>query len=428
MERTAAGHRHHVVVVGAGFGGLAAARGLRHAPVDVTVLDARNHHTFQPLLYQVATAGLDGDDICFPVRGIFGRQRNARVRLGEVRAVDLDARRLDLADGGTLDYDDLVLAAGAVTNTFGIPGVEEHAFGLKSLGDAMALRTHVLLRFEEADANPAHLDDGTLTVVIAGGGPTGVELAGGLAELFGKVLRRDFPRLDVRAARVVLLEMTDRLLGTFHPRLGEEARRTLESVGVEVLLGRAVAEVHADRVVLTDGAEIPTRTMVWAAGVRAHPLAETLGVELTKGGRVVVTDSLALPAHPEVHVVGDLAATPEVLPQLAAVAIQGGRHAADMVVRRLRGEPPTPFHYVDKGTMATIGRHDAVAQLPGGVRLRGLVGWLAWLGLHLIELIGFRNRANVLVNWAWNYLTYDRASRIIPESRDEPVGTDGLRR
>ena len=412
---TATANRHHVVVVGAGFGGLAAARHLRDAPVDVTVLDARNHHTFQPLLYQVATAGLDGDDIAFPIRGIFGRQANARVRLGEVRSVDLDARRLHLADGHDVAYDELVLAAGAVTNTFGIPGVDEHGFGLKSLSDAMALRTHVLLRFEEADADPTHLSDGTLTVVIAGGGPTGVETAGGLAELFSKVLRRDFPRLDVRAPRVVLLEATDRLLGTFHPKLGDEARRTLEKAGVEVLLGRAVASVHADRVELTDGSTIPTRTMVWAAGVKAHPLAETLGVELTKGGRVVVTDSLELPGHPEVHVIGDLAGTPDLLPQLAAVAIQGGKHSAEMITRRLRGEAPTPFHYVDKGTMATIGRHAAVAQLPGGIRFRGIIGWLAWLGLHLVELIGFRNRANVLVNWGWNYLTYDRASRIIPE-------------
>jgi NADH dehydrogenase len=415
MTAAAAGHRHHVVVVGAGFGGLSTARHLRDAPVDVTVLDARNHHTFQPLLYQVATAGLDGDDIAFPVRGIFGKQANARVRLGEVRSVDLDGRRLHLADGHDLAYDELVLAAGAVTNTFGVPGVEEHAFGLKSLADAMALRTHVLLRFEEADADPVHLHDGTLTVVIAGGGPTGVEMAGGLAELFSKVLRRDFPRLDVRAARVVLLEATDRLLGTFHPKLGDDARRTLEAAGVEVLLERTVARVETDRVVLTDGTAIPTRTMVWAAGVKAHPLAETLGVELTKGGRVVVTDSLEVPGHPEVHVIGDLAGTPDLLPQLAAVAIQGGKHTAAMIGRRLRNEPPTPFHYVDKGTMATIGRHAAVAQLPGGIRLRGLVGWLAWLGLHLVELIGFRNRANVLVNWAWNYLTYDRASRIIPE-------------
>jgi NADH dehydrogenase len=426
-----AGHRHHVVVVGAGFGGLAAARALRDAPVDVTVLDARNHHTFQPLLYQVATAGLDGDDICFPIRGIFGRQRNARVRLGEVRDVDLDGRHLTMSDGTTLDYDDLVLAAGAVTNTFGIPGVEEHAFGLKSLGDAMAIRTHVLLRFEEADADPAKLTDGTLTVVIAGGGPTGVEMAGGLAELFSHVLRRDFPRLDVRAARVVLLEATDRLLGTFHPKLADDARRTLEAAGVEVLLERAVARVEPDAVVLTDGTTIPAATMVWAAGVRAHPLGETLGVELTKGGRVVVGDDLALPGRPEVHVVGDLAASPgpgsagsdgavAPLPQLAAVAIQGGHHAAAMIAGRLRGEPPRAFHYVDKGTMATIGRHDAVAQLPGGIRLKGPVGWLAWLVLHLVMLIGFRNRANVLVNWAWNYLTYDRASRIIPEREPAP--------
>jgi NADH dehydrogenase len=321
-----------------------------------------------------------------------------------------------LADGTEVPYDDLILAAGAVTNSYGVPGVERYAFGLKSLSDAMALRTHVLMRFEEADANPERLDDGVLTVVVAGGGPTGVELAGGMAELF---------------ARVVLLEATDRLLASFHPKLADDARSTLESVGVEVLLNSAVAEVRADEVVLSDGTVIPTHTMVWAAGVRAHPLAETLGVELTKGGRVVVGRDLSVPGHPEVHVIGDLAASlgpnGEALPQLAPVAMQGAHHVAKAIVARLHGQDDTtPFHYVDKGTMATIGRHSAVAQLPGGIRLRGSLGWLAWLGLHLVMLLGPRNKANVLVNWAWSYVTYDRASRIIPDRAAELVGMEGL--
>jgi len=410
-------HRHHVVIVGAGFGGLAAARHLRAVPVDVTLVDANNFHTFQPLLYQVATAGLDGDDIAYAARGIFHRQRNATFHLGRVERVDLEARTVHLATGAPLVYDTLVLALGAVSNTYGIPGVDEHALGLKSLTEAVELRAHVLRQFERADADPSVVAEGGLTFVIAGGGPTGVELAGGLSELF-KVLRRDFPRLDVTRARIVLVEPTDRLLGTFHPRLSEHAARTLRSRGVEVELGVGVAKASSTAVVLTDGRAIPTATLVWTAGVRAHPLADTLGVEQTRGGRIVVAPDLSLPDHPEVFVVGDLAASPApggdgLLPQVAPVAIQGGTHVARQIRARLEGRPTSPFRYRDKGSMATIGRNAAVAELPPGIRLTGFVGWLAWLGLHLVQLIGFRNRANVLVNWAWNYLTYDRGARII---------------
>lgn len=415
-------HRHRVVVVGAGFGGLAATRALADAPLDVTVVDSRNHHTFQPLLYQVATAGLDSDDICFPVRGIFSSQDNARVRLDRVTGFDLDARSVELAEGEPLAYDDLILAAGAVTDTFGIPGVAEHAFGLKSLGDALSLRSHVLMCFERADADPAHLTDGTLTIVIAGGGPTGVEMAGGLSELSHGVLRKDFSGLDLRTARLIIVEAGDRLLPGFHPELSERALDTIEKRGVEVLLNTAVSEVHHDEVCLADGGTIPARTMIWTAGVKAHPLAEALGTELTKGGRVVVGDDLTVPGHPEVFVVGDMAASSgqggELLPQVAPVASQGAEFAAETILARRRGGRTDSFRYVDKGSMATIGRNDAVAQLPAGIRLSGRLGWLAWLVLHLVMLIGFRNRANVLVNWAWNYLTYDRASRIIPEDTD----------
>ncbi len=414
-----ASRRHRVVVIGAGFGGLAAARALAEAPVDVVLVDSRNHHTFQPLLYQVATAGLDGDDVCYAVRGIVARQRNAEVRLGEVAAIDLEARAVHLADGERLAYDHLVVAAGAVTADFGIPGVEEHAFGMKSLEDAMAIRTHVLLQFERADARPELVEQGALTIVIAGGGPTGVELAGGMVELFHNVLNKDFPHLDTRRARVVLVEATGRLLGTFDPELGQNARETLEKRGVEVLVDTTVAEVTPTGVRFSDGRSIDTATMIWAAGVRAHPLAESMGVELTKGGRVVTRDDLSVPGHPEVFVIGDMAGTTGhggLLPQVAPVAMQGARHVAEQIQAQLRGEPTTAFHYVDKGSMATIGRRDAVAQLPGGVRLTGTLGWLAWLGLHLVMLIGFRNRLNVLVNWAWNYVTYDRGSRIISGS------------
>ena len=412
-----------MVVVGAGFGGLTVARDLADAPVDVIVVDARNHHTFQPLLYQVATAGLDGDDVCYAVRGVFAGQRNARVVLGRVVGGDLAAQVLTFEDGTELGYDHLVLACGAITATFGVEGVEEHAFGLKSLTDAVEIRDHVLLRFEHADARPDDASPGALTVVIAGGGPTGVEMAGGLAELFDDALRRDFPRLDVSQARVVLVEAGERLLPTFDPSLSARAERALQSKGVELHLGVGVASITPCEVRMTDGAVVPSETVVWAAGVRAHPLAAALGLETMSNGRAVVTDQLTVPGHPEIHVIGDVAAatdsTGALLPQVAPVAMQQARFVAARLVSA-DDAAGAPFRYRDKGSMATIGRNQAVAQLPGGIRLTGVVGWLAWLVLHLVMLVGFRNRANVVVNWAWNYVTYDRASRIIagPKARD----------
>lgn len=405
------------MIIGAGFGGLAAAKAMGDLPVDLTIVDARNHHTFQPLLYQVATAGLDADDVCYPTRGVFHRQDNARVRLGRVVAVDDVARRLKLGAGGTLDYDYLVVAAGAVTADFGVPGVGEHALGLKSAADALAVRTRVLQSFEMADADPGLVDTGVLTIVIVGGGTTGVELAGGMAELIDRVLRRDYPTLDVDQARVVLVEAADRVLGPFAPKLSERARATLEKLDVELQLGRTVAEVGPGRVVLDDGTSIEARTVVWAAGVKASPVGGALGVELDRTGRVVVGPDLSVPGHPEIFVVGDLAASPtdsgRPLPQVAPVAIQGGRHVAAVIAARLDNREPDAFVYNDKGSMATIGRNAAVVEWPNGRTLSGWFGWVAWLGLHLIMLIGFRNRANVLVNWAWNYLTYDRGSRLI---------------
>ena len=413
-------------MVGAGFGGLELVTHLRDVPVDVCLIDANNFHTFQPLLYQVATAGLDSDDIASPVRGVVGRLHNVDVRLGRVMQIDVGERRLLLDDGPPVDYDRLVLAAGAVTNTFGTPGVEEHGFGLKSLGDAVRLRQHVLRQFERADVDPTLIDEGILNVVIAGGGPTGVELAGGLTELYRKVLTKVFPTLDVRRARVILTEPAGVLLSTFHPKLSERARRTLAKRGVELVLGQGVSSTDGKTVELTDGTRIPASTLVWTAGVRANPLAEVLAEQLgpdtlTRGGRIVVGDDLTVPGHPEISVIGDLAAATdddgELLPQVAPVAIQAGRLVAANIAAEVDGRPPEDFRYWDKGSMATIGRHDAVAQLPGGLRFTGVVGWLAWLVLHLVMLIGFRNRANVLVNWAWNYVTYDRGSRLI-------VGTD----
>jgi NADH dehydrogenase len=418
-----------VVVIGAGFGGLAAARGLLGAPVDVTLVDVNNFHTFQPLLYQVATAGLDAENVAYAIRGSVrgrrGHPTNVVVRMARVTAVAVDRRRVELADGDALDYDALVLASGAVSHDFGVPGVEEHTIPLKHLEDALALRVHVLTRFEEAAGDPSLVAKGALDIVVCGGGPTGVEVAGGLRELFTMVLAKDFPRLPVREARIVLVEMADRLLTPFHPRLSERARRTLVKRGVEVRLGTSVASIEHELVHLADGTTIAAGTVVWATGVRAEGLAATIGTPTTRGGRLVVEPDLTIPGHPEVFAIGDIAASPgpdgAPLPQVAQPAIQGGKHVARQIRRRVDGQATEPFRYHDKGQMATIGRHAAVTELANGWRISGPIGWAAWLGLHLVYLMGFRNRISVFVNWVWNYLTYDRGSRILRESEREHV-------
>ncbi|MEO0494654.1 MAG: NAD(P)/FAD-dependent oxidoreductase [Actinomycetota bacterium] len=420
--------RPHVVIIGAGFGGLAAAKALAGAEVDITVVDQRNHHTFQPLLYQVATAGLGVDDICYATRGIFHRQGNARAVQGRLTGLDLDARLVHLAHGRPLPYDHLVLALGAVTADYGVPGVAEHAFGLKNAEEARGIRSHVLARFEAADrTTDPSARAAAMTVVVAGGGPTGVEMAGGFAELFHRVLDRDFPDLDLTNARVVLVEGQDRVLGTFSPKLGRKAQRTLENMGVEVRTGVNVERFEPGEVALADGTSIAADTLVWAAGVRAHPIAAALGLETGRGGRVVVDEHLRLSDHPEVFVIGDLAAATlddgSLVPQVAPGAIQGGEHAAAVIT----GEHSGPFRYEDKGSMATIGRNAAVVEFPSGRTISGFLGWATWLALHLYMLIGFRNRANVLVNWAWNYLTYDRGSRLIVEP-DGPLDEPSLNR
>jgi NADH dehydrogenase len=418
------GARPHVVVVGSGFGGLATARELLDAPVDVTLLDANNFHTFQPLLYQVATAGLDAENVAYAsrasVRGRRGRRSNVTVRMARVRAVDLGRREVRLVGDDTIAYDVLVIAAGAVSHDFGIPGVVEHTLPLKHLEDALALRVHVLTRFEEAAVDPSLVVDGALDVVVCGGGPTGVEMAGGLRELYTMVLAKDFPQLPVHASRITLVEMADRLLTPFTARSSARALRTLTRRGVDVRLGTGVASVDAGRVHLTDGTTLRAGTIVWATGVRAESLASTLGTPTARGGRIVVEPDLSVPGHPEVFAIGDIAATPDAsgapLPQVAQPAIQGGKHVARQIVNHLQGRPTEPFRYRDKGQMATIGRHDAVAELANGWRFSGPLGWLAWLGLHLLYLMGFRNRFKVFVDWAWNYVTFDRGSRILREA------------
>jgi len=411
-----------VVIVGAGFGGIAAVKVLARAPVEVTIVDQHNFHTFSPLLYQVATAGLASEDIAPNVRGIVQGDLNVEARMATVHGVDFEGHEVLVDRGVSIPYDYLILAAGAVSSDFNVPGVAEHAIPLKTLADATRLRSTVLRRFEETNTDPSLIDGGALTFVVAGGGPTGVELCGALAELFTKVLAKDFKNLDVGRAQVSLVERTDRLLGDFSPSSQAEAKLELELRGVDVRLGVPIASVGPDMVQLADSTVIPTRTTVWTAGVKANPLAGVLGLAQTERGEIIVHPDLTVPGHPDVFVIGDLAAVqrpggrPD--PQLAPVAMQGGRHVARSIERRTRGKPAKPFHYVDKGIMATIGRRSAVAELPLGIRFGGTLGWLSWLGLHLVFLIGFRNRVVVLVNWAWNYVKWARGNRVILSDPD----------
>jgi NADH dehydrogenase len=420
--------RPQVVIIGAGFGGLSAAKRLEGEPVDVVLIDQHNYHTFQPLLYQVATSGLNPADVGYAVRGLFRRQQRVFVRRSRVTGVDWEGRRVLMGDEDPVPFDHLIVAAGSSTHWFGVPGAAERAFPLYSLEDSIHLRNHVLNLFEAADSVPPLLDDGVLNFVVVGGGPTGVEVAGALAELIDKVLAGDFHDLDVRRARILLVEQAPQLLTAFSRRSQEYARRTLAERGVEVRTGTAVRAVDADRVVLApaDGGPeevLPTRTLIWAAGVRANTLADTLGATQGRGRRIVVHRDLSIPGYPDAFAVGDVADIDDGhggrLPQLAQVAIQGGEHAAEQILRTIERRPRTGFSYRDKGTMATIGRRAAVAELPGGIHLTGGVAWLAWLGLHLVYLLGVRNRVSVFVNWAWNYLTWDRGPRLILRPEDQ---------
>ncbi len=409
-----------VVIVGAGFAGLNAAKALKHAPVEVMLIDANNYHTFQPLLYQVATAALDSGDIAHQVRHVFRHQKNFRFRMGRVTHVDHEAKVVTLADGDTVAYDYLVLAAGAVYNDFGVEGVREHAFVLKDVDMAVKLRGHVLSRFEQAAVDRSQVDKGALTFVLVGAGPTGVEMAGALVELFQRVLPPEYPELDLRVARVVLVEMGNEVLANFGTASRRYAERVLRQRGVDVRLQSAVVRATADGITLKSGEFIPSQTIIWSAGVRGHPLGEELDVDLERGFRVPVEPDLSLPGYPDVFVIGDLAGAKDEsgrpLPQVAQVAIQSGKRTAGNIVMRLQGRQTEPFRYNDLGNMAIIGRSAGIAELSRrllGLRLRGFVGWLGWLFLHLIYLPGFRNRLSAFVSWAYNFFTYDRHARLI---------------
>jgi NADH:ubiquinone reductase (H+-translocating) len=418
-----AGTTPRVVIVGAGFAGLYAARALRRAPVEVTVVDRRNHHLFQPLLYQVAMAALNPSDIAAPIRRVLRKQRNARVLLAEAVGVDLARKSVILADG-TLPYDYLVLATGATHAYFGHDEYARFAPGLKSIEDALEIRRRVLLAFERAErATDPALRRAYLTFVVVGGGPTGVELAGSLAEIARHALADDFRSIDPRSARVVLVEGLPRVLNAFPPELSEKAARQLARIGVEVRTSTMVQGID-ERGVSFGSERLEARTVMWAAGVAASPLARSLGVPLDRAGRVRVERDLTVPGYPEVFVLGDLAVLEQdgkPVTGLAAVAVQEGPHAARNVERAVRGQPYLPFHYVDKGLLATIGRAAAVAAF-GRVRLSGLTAWLAWLFVHIFLLIGFRNRFVVMFSWGWTYVTYDRGARLITqEVCEEPA-------
>ena len=408
-----------MVIIGGGFGGLYAAKALGSAPVAVTLIDRRNHHVFQPLLYQVATAGLSAIDIGEPIRRILRRQANTSVQLAEVVSVDLEARHVLLAEGEPIEYDYLIVATGAGDSYFGHDDWEPHAPGLKSIEDALEIRRRVLLAFEQAEmVKDPDSRRALLTLAVIGGGPTGAELAGALAELSRHTLSDEFRQFDAGDARVLLIEAGDRILPGYPPALSARAQRQLERLGVEIRTGAPVTEVDAGGIRLGDE-RIPCRTMLWAAGVAASPLGASLGTELDQAGRVIVEPDLTVPGHPEVFVVGDLAHVVQngrPLPGVAPAAIQMGRHAADSITRAVRAEPTQSFRYVDRGTMATLGRSSAIAVIKG-IRLWGLPAWLAWLFIHILFLIGFRNRAVVLFEWARSYLTYSRSARLILHPR-----------
>lgn len=405
----------HVVIVGGGFGGLSAARGLRDRGVGITLVDRRNHHLFQPLLYQVATAVLSPADVSAPIRGILRRHRETEVRMAEVAGFDPERREVLLAGGDRLPYDFLVVATGATHAYFGHPEWAPLAPGLKTIEDATELRRRFLLAFEAAEQeDDPEARRALLTFVVVGAGPTGVEMAGSMAEIARHSLVRDFRRIDPGTARVVLVEGGDRVLAAYDSGLSAYARRALERIGVEVRTGAVVSRIEPDAVWVGEE-RIRTRNVVWAAGVTASPLGAMLGAPTDRVGRVLVEPDLSLPGRPEVFVVGDLAAMEQdgrPLPGVAPVANQQGRHAAANIVRTLRGEPRRPFRYRDRGSMATIGRRAAVLEA-GRVRMKGWPAWMAWLLIHILVLVGFRNRLLVMTQWAWSYVTWQRGARLI---------------
>ncbi len=412
-----------VVILGGGFGGLAAARALATAPVRITLIDRANHHLFQPLLYQVATAALASSDIASPIRKLLRKQANTTVLMANVASIDVAERHVHLEGGAKVPYDYLIVATGMTHAYFGHDEWSQHAPGLKTLGEALELRRRILLTFEQAEREPEEAKRRELTTfVVIGAGPTGVEMAGALAEIARRTLAKDFRHFDPKTTRVVLIEAGSRVLPSFAPELSTKALASLTRLGVEVRLGTKVTSIE-DGIVHTEGDPIRASTILWAAGVRASPLCNDLDAPLDRAGRVRVNDDLSIPGHPEVFAIGDLIHKEQggtLLPGVAQLAIQSGKHAALQIERTITNAARTPFHYVDKGSMATIGRAKAIAEV-GRLKIDGFFAWVLWLFIHLMFLVGFRNRVAVFFEWAWAYLTWQRSSRVIIEPRSLPI-------
>ena len=408
--------RPHVVIVGAGFGGLQAARKLASAPVRITLIDRQNYHLFQPLLYQIAIAGLTPAQIAYPLRTIFRKQKNLTFQMGEVNEVNLVERYVKL-DGSVIAYDYLILAAGGQTNFFGLESVERNGFDLKNVESAVQTRNHLLSTFErasrEADADKRRA---LLTFVVVGAGPTGVETAGALAELIRHVMSKEYPAIDMNESRVLLLEAGPTVMPAYPGELRQSTLRLLTGKRVEVMLNAKLTEYNGEQVTLADGTIIPAQTLIWTAGVKAAGLASRLGVRQAGAGRVVTESTLQLPGHPEVFVIGDMAyvenGNGQPLPMLSTVALQQADVTAGNIRRAIAHQPPLPFHYKDPGLLATIGRNAAVARI-WGLSFSGFIAWVIWVFLHIYRLIGFRNRIVVLINWAWDYIFYDTQVRLI---------------
>jgi NADH:ubiquinone reductase (H+-translocating) len=405
-----------IVIIGAGFGGLRAARAFAGKPVNVTLVDRNNYHLFQPLLYQIATSTLSPDEIAYPVRGSLRGRSNVQFHLGQVQSIDLP-RKCVISDTARQPYDYLILAVGGETNFYGLDSVKQNAFGLKDLEDATHIRNHLLDQFELAvsESDPQKRA-ALLTFVIVGGGPTGVECSGAISELVRMVLHKDYPTLNVDDVRVLLLEASDRIMGHMPADLGEVTARVLRRKHVELHTQTAVADYDGQVVSLKDGRRIPACTLIWAAGVRASHLLDSLGLEQDRMGRVKVGNTLQVPGHPEIFVIGDAAslagADGNLLPMVAPVAMQQASSAVENILRVIEGKPALSFTYRDPGIMATIGRNQAVVHV-GRWKVHGFLAWLMWLGVHIYQLIGFRNRLAVLLDWAWSYLFYEHAARII---------------
>jgi NADH:quinone reductase (non-electrogenic) len=408
----------HVVILGVGFGGIGALKKLRDAEVRITIIDKHDYHTFQPLLYQVATDELGPTEVGFPVRELLHGHKNITFHQTTVQSIDLARKQVTVEGAAPIQYDYLVLALGAMVNFFHTPGADQHAFPLYTMEDAIRLKEHILKTLEAADKNPALMDDGALNFCVVGGGPTGVELAGALSELLSTELKADYPNLPVEQAQVLLYEHAPNLLGTFAPRLESYAQKALEERGVKVVTGTGVAKVGPASIDLSNGTTVKTHTTVWAAGLQATPVVNSLGIELAHGGRIPVGPDLQVKGHPGVFAIGDIAAmtdgkTGKVLPGLGATALQAGRHVGETIKQLLDGKPVKPFEYFNKGAMAQVGRGAAVIELPTGGAMTGHLAWLAWLGVHLSLLNGAEEKCGIFVDWGWNILTQKRGKRII---------------